>query len=158
MRVEFVDPFVRAGFTALEQLVHDRPERAALSMRATSFTTQQVSIVVGVNGLIGGTVLYGMSFVTAQKIASAMIGRPIQEMDDAAWNAIAELGDIISGNAIKSLHEAGYKCNITPPSILRGMNVEVSTMVLALVVPLTTRFGRIEINVALLEHQVSKAA
>jgi chemotaxis protein CheX len=158
MRVEFVDPFVRAGFSVLETLVQDRPDRGALSMRATTFTTQQVTILVGVNGSISGAVLYGTSLVTAQKIAAAMIGQPIKEMDDMAWSAIAELGNIISGNAIQYLYGTGYKCDITPPSVLRGINIQVSTSVPALVVPMTTRFGRIEINVALAESAASKAA
>lgn len=158
MKVEFVDPFVRAGFSVLESLVQDRPERGALSMRATTFTTQQVTILVGVNGSVGGTVLYGMSLVTSQKIAAAMMGMPITDMDDMAWSAIAELGNIISGNAIQYLYQAGYKCDITPPSVLRGINIEVSTAVPALVVPMTSKFGRIEINVALAEMKMAKAA
>lgn len=149
MRVEFVDPFVSAGFSVLEMVVQDRPERGALSMRATSFTSQQVTIFAGVNGAIEGTVLYGMSLITAQKVASAMMGQPIVEMDDMAWSAISELGNMITGNAVQLLYDAGYQCDITPPSVIRGMNVQVSTSVPALVVPMTTKFGRMEINVAL---------
>ena len=120
-------------------------------MRALTFTTQQVTIITGVNGEVEGTVLYGMSLVTAQKVASAMMGQPIQKMDDMAWSAISELGNMITGNATQLLFDSGYKCDITPPSILRGINMEVSTFVPALVVPMATRFGRIEVNVALAE-------
>lgn len=157
MKVEFVDPFVRAGFSVLETLIQDRPDRGTLSMRAASFTTQQVSILVGVNGAAEGVVVYGMSLVTAQKIASAMMQQPISEMDDLAWSAIAELGNMITGNAVQYLYGTGYDCQITPPSVLRGMNIEVSTTVPALVVPMTAKLGRIEINVALAER-LSKAA
>ncbi len=151
MRVEFVDPFIRAATSMFETMGSDTPERGALSMRATYFTTQQVTIVAGVNGDIKGSVLYGASMVTAQKIASAMIGEQIAEMQELGWSAISELGNIITGNALQFLFESGYTCNITPPSILRGMNVEVMTHTPALVVPLSTKFGRIEINVALSE-------
>lgn len=158
MRVEFVDPFVSAGFSVLQTLVQDNPERGPLSMRALTFTSQQVTIVTGVNGEIEGSVLYGMSLVTAQKIASAMMGQPIQAMDDMAWSAISELGNMITGNATQLLYGTGYKCDITPPSLLRGMNMEVSTFVPALVVPMITKFGRIEVNVALAESSAAKAA
>ncbi|MHB0912679.1 MAG: chemotaxis protein CheX [Armatimonadota bacterium] len=151
MRVEFVDPFVSAGFVVLQTLVQDSPERGSLSMRALTFTTQQVTIVTGVNGEVEGTVLYGMSLVTAQKISSAMMGQTIQMMDDMAWSAISELGNMITGNAAQALYDSGYKCDITPPSTLRGLNIEVSTVVPALVVPMGTKFGRVEINVALSE-------
>lgn len=151
MRVEFVDPFINAGFSVLQQLVQDNPERGALSMRALTFTTQQVTIVTGVNGEVEGSVLYGMSLITAQKIASAMICQPLAAMDDMAWSAISELGNMITGNAAQLMYDSGYKCDITPPSVMRGMNIEISTAVPALVVPLSTQFGRLEINVALAE-------
>jgi chemotaxis protein CheX len=157
MNVQFVEPFVKAAFTVLEEMVQDRPERGALSMRAATFTTQQVTIMAGVNGDAEGTVLYGMTLVTAQKVACAMMGQPIKEMDDMAWSAIAELGNIITGNAVQIISEAGHKCDITPPTIFRGINVEISTRVPALVVPMTTKFGRIQIDVALTDSVASSA-
>ena len=159
MRVEFVDPFIRAGFSVLETLIKDQPERGQLAMRTSTFTTQQVTIMAGVNGEVEGTVLYGMSMITAQKIASTMMSQTIEEMDEMSWSAISELGNIITGNAVSFLYESGYKCEITPPSVLRGLNIEISTFVPALVIPMTTKFGRLEINVALAETKsISKAA
>jgi len=157
MRVELIEPFLRAAYSVLESLVQDTPERGALAIRETTFTTQQVTIVAGVNGDVEGTVLYGMSLITAQKIASGMMGMPLKEMDDMAWSAISELGNIITGNAVNLIHQSGFTCDITPPSILRGMNMQVSTHVPALVVPMITKFGRLEINVALSEA-LAKAA
>jgi len=151
MRVEFIDPFVRAGFSALEMLIQDHPKRGDLSLREAKFTTQQVTIMTGVNGDIEGTILLGMSLPTAQGIASTMIGFPIEEMDDMAWSAISELGNIITGNAVQLLYDAGFKCDITPPSVLLGTDTQISTQVPALVVPVSTRLGNLEINVALRE-------
>jgi len=151
VKVEFVSPFVQAGFLVIKTLMNDDPQRGPLSMRSITFTTQQVTIIAGVNGDVQGAVLYGMSLVTAQKLASAMTEQPITEMDDSAWNAISELGSIITGNAVELLSKAGYKCDITPPSVIQGPRMQISTCVPALVVPVITRFGRIEMNVALQE-------
>jgi chemotaxis protein CheX len=158
MKVEFVGPFVQAGFSVIETLLKDRAERGPLSMRAVTFTTQQITIIAGVNGDVQGAALYGMSYVTAEKIASAMIGMAVKEMDEMAWSAISELGNIITGNAVELLYRTGYKCDITPPSVIQGSDTQVSTCVPALVVPMTTKFGRLEINVALREAVVKKAA
>jgi chemotaxis protein CheX len=158
MRVEFIEPFVKAAFTVLETLVQDRAERGTLSMRGSSFTTQQVTIMAGVNGEVEGTALYGMSLVTAQKIASAMMGEDLPQMNEMAWSAVSELGNMITGNAANLLYEAGFKCDITPPSVIQGMNVQISTRVPTLVVPMMTSFGRMEINVALAEGAMRKAA
>ena len=58
-------------------------------MRNATFTSQQVTIVHGVVGMVEGSVLYGMSLVTAEKIASIMIGRPLMSFDDLANSAIS---------------------------------------------------------------------
>jgi chemotaxis protein CheX len=158
MKVEFIEPFLKAAFSVLETLIGDRAERGTLSMRANTFTTQQVTIMAGVNGQVEGIALYGMSLVTAQKIASAMMGEEVVQMNEMAWSAVSELGNMITGNAANLLYEAGFKCDITPPSVIQGMNVQISTRVPTLVVPMQTSFGRMEINVALAESAMRKAA
>jgi len=158
MKAEFINPFVTAGMDVLETVINSRPEPGQLAVRSATFTTQQVSIVIGVTGAVGGQALCGMSLVTATKIAAAMTGAPAMTFDEMASSAIAELGNMISGNATTRLSEAGYECQITPPTLVRGTKVEVSTSTPALVVPLYTDFGKIEINVALEECEEESTA
>lgn len=158
MRVEFIDPFVTSAFNVFEMVTGDAPSRGQLSLRSASFTSQQITIMAGVNGQIEGTVLYGMSIVTAQKIASAMIGSEVTDLDEMAWSALSELGNMVTGNAATLMSQHGFDVDITPPSVIRGIDVEVATRVPALVVPVNTGFGRVEINVALQEQAIAKAA
>lgn len=151
MKAEFINPFVTAGMQVLESVIQSVPDPGQLAVRSATFTTQQVSIVIGVTGAVEGHVVYGMPLVTATKIAAAMASTPIMTFDEMAGSAIAELGNMISGNAATLLSEAGYQCEITPPTLIRGADVEVSTSIPALVVPLYTDFGKVEINVALRE-------
>jgi chemotaxis protein CheX len=158
VNVEFVEPFVRAGFLVIETVLKSRPTRGTLSMRRMHATTQQVTIEIGVDGIVSGNVLYGMSMTTAQKIASVMIGQPVVTMDEMAWSAISELANIITGRATQLLNDEGDECNITPPNLIKGWNVEISIAVPALVVPMLTMFGRLEINAALYEAEQAQAA
>ena len=158
MKVEFIDPFISSAFSVLQTLTGDRPERGNLSLRHATFTSQQVSIMAGVNGEIEGAALYAMSTNTAKKIASAMIGAPVEELDDMALSAVSELGNMITGQAITLLSNKGYNVDITPPSVIRGQEVEVSTKVPALVIPMKTGFGCVEINVALVESAAQRKA
>ncbi len=157
MKVDFVDPFVKAAFTVFEMVTGGTPSKGELSLRHSTFTSQQITIIAGVNGQIQGTVLYGMPNRTAQRIASTMMGSELNELDDMALSAVSELGNMITGNAATILSQNGYDVDITPPSVVRGTNVEVLTMVAALVVPISTSAGDVEINVALEENAVSKA-
>ncbi|MBE9566194.1 MAG: chemotaxis protein CheX, partial [Proteobacteria bacterium] len=151
MKAEFINPFVTAGMQVLESVIQSVPDPGQLAVRSATFTTQQVSIVIGVTGAVEGSVVYGMPLVTATKIAAAMASTPIMTFDEMAGSAIAELGNMVSGNAATLLSEAGYECEITPPTLIRGSDVEVATSAPALVVPLYTDFGKVEINVALRE-------
>jgi len=158
MRVELVEPFVRAGFLVIETVLNNRPTRGTLSMRRTVATTQQITIELGVDGVVSGNVLYGMSMTTAQKIASVMLGTPLASMDEMAWSAVSELANIITGRATQLLNDNGYECNISTPSIIKGWNVEVTVAVPALVVPMVTVCGSLEINAALYETGQAQAA
>jgi chemotaxis protein CheX len=153
MKVEFINPFVSAGMQVLEGIVANKPESGELAVRSAVFTTQQVSIVIGVTGAIEGQAVYGMSLVTATRIAAAMSGTLEMTFNEMAASAIAELGNMISGHATTLLAEGGHNCDITPPTIIKGRDIELCMSTPALVVPLYIDCGKIEINVALKENE-----
>ena len=94
-----------------------------------------------------------MSLITADKIASKMVGEAIRTFDYRAARAIAELGRLISSDALSQLAIAGYVCDITPPTIIRGANVKLSTLSIpALVLPICTRQDEIELTVSVRER------
>ncbi len=157
MQVEFIEPFVRATFTVLSQVVSASPERGQLTLRdGNTFTTQELSTLLGVSGDIEGVALYGMSQVTALKIASQMLDQDVKEIDELASSALSELANIITGNATTHLETAGFQCDITPPSLINGSGIQVTTLCPALLVPVSSQFGKIDINVAL--RKTRKAA
>lgn len=159
MKVEYVSPFAEASVEVAKMLLHLEPTRGSLSARPQIFTTQQINIVCGITGAVEGLVIYGMSMITADKVASKMIGAPVVTFDQLAASAIAELGNMISGRSMAKLSEQGYICDITPPTIIRGTNVKITTVdVPALVIPLKLAdMGDFEINVSLKER-VARAA
>lgn len=160
MKVQFVSPFVTGATTVIQQLLDVQPKRGDLSAQPQVFTSQQVNVVCGVTGQVQGQVIFGMSLTTAGHIASKMVGLPVTDFDALAASAIAELGNMISGNSITGLANAGFMCDITPPTIIRGSNVKISTVnVPALIIPLELGdLGHIEVIVSLQEKAVKAAA
>lgn len=160
MKVEYVTPFVEGATAVMKMLLSITPERGNLSARPQLFTSQQVNVVCGVTGLVQGQVIYGMGLETADKIASAMIGQPIVTFDALAASAIAELGNMVSGNSMTAMAAAGFECDITPPTIIRGNSVKICTSnIPALVIPFSLHeFGEFEITVSLQERQQFRAA
>ncbi len=150
MKAEYINPFVSGAFHVLKTLLEVEPVKGKLDVRPNIFTSQQCNVIMGVTGRVEGQVIYGMNLITADRIASHMLGQQIRTFDHLAASAIAELGNMITGNASGFLAEAGYECVITPPSIIRGTNVKISTLCIpAIVVPIDTPLGKIEITVSL---------
>lgn len=155
MNVDYVNPFVVASVSVLKMVLSTDPERGAISARPRMFTSQQCNIMTGITGRVEGQVIYGMSLVTADRIATTMLGQPVVQFDQIAASAIAELGNMITGNAVTLLSDAGYPSDITPPTVIRGTNVRVSTLdVPALVIPMKIgELGDFEVNVSLQERK-----
>ena len=60
---------------------------------------------------------------------------------------------MITGQAVTKLHELGFRFDLTPPALFTGEKMEVSDHeVEALIVPMDTSCGKIEINVAVRER------
>ena len=74
-----------------------------MTAQADMSMSQQCNVVCGVTGEVQGQVIFGMSLVTADKVASTMLGQTIKTFDALAASAIGELGNMISGNAMQHL-------------------------------------------------------
>ena len=159
MKVDYVLPFVEACVTVIQTMAGLTPERGQLSARPQMFTSQQLNIVCGITGQIEGPVIYGMSIQTAEKIASKMLGTAVTTFDQLAASAIAELGNMVSGNSMTLMAGKGFTCDITPPTIVKGTNVKISTLdIPALVIPMAVAdLGSLEINVSLQERRARAA-
>jgi len=155
MKVEYINPFVLSAASILEQVAQITPQRGKLALRPKMFPTPEVSVILGVTGDVKGQVIYGLSQETALGIAKRMMmGMDLEAFDDVARSAIGELGNMITGNATGILEKEGILTNISPPTIVSGKEVSVSSSEgPILVVPLATEAGSLEINVCLVSNK-----
>lgn len=155
MRAEHLSPFAEACCAVFQTLFGTTPGRGALAVRPEIFTTQQLNLFCGVTGDVEGNVLYGMSMTTADRIASKIIGVQVVTFDSLAASAIAELGNMINDHSAELLAQQGFKCQMSPPTIIRGKNVKMGTIDHpALVIPLEIQgIGNFEINASLQERK-----
>jgi chemotaxis protein CheX len=150
MNAQYLNPFLAASFSVLEMLLGKPPVRGQAAMQASSFSSDECSVICGITGQAHGQIIFGMSRATACGIAGAMLGSPVTELDILAASAIAELGNMISGGSMQRLSEAGLTCDITPPSLLEGNNIYINTLgIPAITVPLTTDYGTLHITISL---------
>lgn len=150
MNVKFMTPFVEAANEVLQAEVGMAVRRGTLALHKSSLTTDDVTVLLSLVGQVQGVVLYGMSLPTSLGLVSRMMGQQFSEFDSLAQSGIAELGNVITGRATIRLAEAGYTTNISPPTLIQGRGVTISTLdVPRIVVPLVCDLGEIMVHLAL---------
>ena len=153
MRVEYINPFVESAFNVLKEVLQADVHRGELYLKSTATPVMGVAAIVGLAGDVEGRVLFDMDRPTALKIASAMNAEELNQLDDLVKATITELANMITAQAVTKLHDLGFRFDLTPPAIFTGDNMEIhDSDVEALIVPMETSCGKIEINVAIRER------
>ena len=79
-------------------------EVVGAEVTSNQFTTDDLTVIIGVSGRLEGNVLYGFSEESAQSIVGVMLGEPVSTVnDELALSAIGEIGNMITGNAAARL-------------------------------------------------------
>ncbi len=150
MRVEYINPFVEAAYNILTEVLGGEIKRGELYLKSTSMPVMGVAALVGLAGDVEGRVIFDMSMQSAMKIASQMNNEDLKSFDDLAKATITELANLITAQAVTKLHDLGFRFDLTPPALFTGENMEISDHeVEALIVPMETSQGRVEVNVAI---------
>ena len=153
MRVEYINPFVEAAHNILTEVLAEDVKRGDLYLKSTSMPVMGVAAFVGLAGDVEGRVLFDMSMETAMKIASKMNMEELPEFDELAKATITEMANLITGQAVTKLNDLCVKFDLTPPALFTGEKMEISDHeVEALIVPMLTQQGKIEVNVAIRER------
>jgi chemotaxis protein CheX len=110
----------------------------------------EVTAVVGVTGALLGAIFLRMTESTALAIVGQMMGQRFNEFDALARSGVGELGNVIRGRAGLLLERAGIRASIAPPLLILGGGGLISSLdIPSLLVPLETRLGRIDLQIAL---------
>lgn len=153
MRVEYINPFVETAFNILQEVLGGEVRRGDLYLKSTSMPVMGVAALVGLAGDVEGRVLFDMTMETAMNIASTMNGEKLTEFDALAKATVTELANLITAQAVTKLHDLGFRFDLTPPALFTGDKMEISDHeVEALIVPMITEQGKVEVNVAIREH------
>ncbi len=159
LNVELINPFVSASYSVLSMVFSEVPTKGALTAQPQNTTNNQVNVVIGVTGDAQGTVILGMSLITADRIASAMLNQSVKSFDQLAASAVAELGNMIAGNALQILSTNDFDCNIAPPAVIRGTKVEISTLIVpAITISMGLSMGELYLTTGLSDCRAARRA
>jgi chemotaxis protein CheX len=152
MNVKFLNPFVEAATEVIESETSIVLQRGDLGLEKSPYQTDDITVIIAMVGAVYGNVLYSMSYITAVALASRMLGEKLEAFDALAQSGIAELGNVITGRASVKLADAGYESTISPPTLVVGKGIQISTLDRPrLVVPFNSESGPVVIHLALRE-------
>jgi len=128
MNIEYINPFIEASQTVLKQLTQLDTKLGKVYLKNSPYQSEDILIMVGLTGKIRGQAVFSINRPFALKIASIMMmGMPVVEFDEMSKSAISELANMIMGNAATILYNRGINIDITPPSLLVGENMQITT-------------------------------
>lgn len=152
MNVKFMNPFIEAAVDVLQAECQISATKEAVTLQKSAMTTDDVTVLLSLVGQVQGVVLYGLSKATSLVLVSKVMGQSFEEFDNLAQSGIAELGNVITGKATVNLSKTGITANISPPTLILGKGVSISTLDFArVVVPLATSAGEMLVHLALRE-------
>jgi chemotaxis protein CheX len=151
MKVEYVNAFIKASTEVLNNFIAEKYTVGKPFIRKNPFPTKEIVIILGITGEIKGQAVFSMSIDVAKAIASGMMmGMPVNEIDEMAKSALSELGNMIMGNSATLLFNKGVKIDITPPSLVKGTAIEISSAGMeTMCVPLISPIGDVEFDIAM---------
>lgn len=128
MKVEYINPFIEASKSIINQLTGLNPSLGKVYIKSVPYKGDNVVVIIGLTGTIQGNVVISFRRTLACKIASTMMmGMPVSELDEMAKSAIAELCNMILGKTASIFSQNNLDINITPPTILIGEKMELTT-------------------------------
>lgn len=152
MNVKFVNPFVESAQAVITMETGVTMVRGDLGLEKQPFITNDITVIIALVGQVMGNVLFSLSSQTAVALASRMLGEKLDTFDNLAQSGIAELGNVITGQASIKLSQAGFESTISPPTLVVGKGITISTLDRPrLIVPFNSECGPIIIHLALRE-------
>jgi chemotaxis protein CheX len=150
MNIEYINPFIEASQAVLKQIASMEAKLGKVYLKTAPYRSEDIIIMVGLTGKIRGQANFSMTRQLGMKIASCMMmGMPITEFDELSKSAIAELANMIMGNAATLLYNRGINIDITPPSILMGENMSVTpNKMKTICIPLLVDDDKIELDIS----------
>ncbi|NLO38798.1 MAG: chemotaxis protein CheX [Ruminiclostridium sp.] len=128
MNVEYINPFIEASQQVFQMMTGIKPALGKVYLKNSPYESDAIAGIVGLTGKMRGQVIITLSIDTAKSVASSMMGgMPVEAMDEIANSAISELGNMIMGNTATILANKGIGIEITPPSLLTGERIKISS-------------------------------
>ncbi len=156
MNVNYLNPFIEASQGVIGDITGLKSQLNKVYLRGSSFSGDEVIIVIGITGVLIGQVVLTLNKNTMDMVVKEMYAGDSDSLDsDLKMSAVAELANMIVGNASSLFYKKGMKMFITTPTILTGEKIMISNKYPIICIPLELGEGKgkLEINISAIESR-----
>lgn len=146
MKAEHINPFIISVCKIMKDMCMLDLKIGKPGLRKGGYLPDSSLIKLGLLGNLSGEVVLNINHDTALGIVSKMVMMPVAVIDELGQSAIAELGNMIAGNAATVFANSSIIIDITPPSYCIGGQYKDEGKVL-LSVPFSSEIGDLSIDV-----------
>lgn len=116
MRMELIQPFINAADAVLSETLACSITVSDISMNEEAYQRRATAAMVEITGDIEGRVIFDVEDSTAMKVASTISGTAELNSDpQLIRETIAELANLVIGNAVTTLNDQGFRFKVHPP-------------------------------------------
>ena len=156
MDVRFINPFIVSLVSIFKEMAGLTMEKGTLVKGQGRKLFSGYGVAIGIVGDVNGQVLYEFPENFSQLLTETLTEKKRGEYDseddfeDMMRSVINEMGNTISGLAITKLAEEGISCDITPPILYFGKEIQIIPKNLqTIIIPFQSSLGFVSVNIAM---------
>lgn len=154
MKMELIQPFINAADAVLSESLACSFSVADISMGEQAYERHATAAMVEITGDIEGRVILDVEDSTAMKVACSSAGMEMEADPQIIREAVAELANLVIGNAVTTLNDQGFHFRVHPPVEHPAQHgFSGSEDMEALVMDFSSPAGRVFLNVAVRYNQ-----
>ncbi len=155
MDVRFINPFAISLVSVFNEMLGIRMEKGTLLKGNGRKIFSGYGVAVGITGDIKGQVLYEFPEAFSGLLTEILTDKKkseyeLEEFEEMTRSVINEIGNTISANAITKLEKEKIDCDITPPVLYFGEEIQIIPKNLqTVIIPFQSSIGFTTINIAM---------
>jgi CheY-specific phosphatase CheX len=150
MRMELIQPFINAADAVFAESLQAPTKIVDLSMEEDTYRRKGVAAFIAIKGDIEGRVILDLAPEVAMKVASSLSGGPVAESEQVIRETVCELANMVIGNSVTLLNDAGFRFKVFPPEIhMSEEGLAGSAETEAMVLCIETPCGQVYLNIAM---------
>jgi chemotaxis protein CheX len=158
MKMELIQPFINAADAVLSETLACPINVSDITMEQDPYQRRATASMVEISGDIQGRIIFDVEDTAAMKVANALAGMEMEPDPQLVRETVAELANMVIGNAVTSLNDQGFRFRVHPPvEHAAATGFRGSEDIEALVMDFVSPAGSVVMNVAIQYNQRRRA-